>query len=220
MDFRELGNGRSVQRPTFDPEGLTDEAFTFKGKFEGDDILVGTGEFPEVKGEGTLARSLIRSVDLSGTRFSPLELSDVRFEDTDLSSASWQGVKARRTEIVRSRAMGLRLWLAAANDVYVDGCRLDYASIHVESVKGALVFHECMFREAMISGDLSNVVFSDCGLDGVEFEATKAAGCDLTTSQIAGARGLLGLRGAQITAGQAASAAIIIAAEAGLTVRD
>ncbi|GAA0522097.1 hypothetical protein GCM10011581_34700 [Saccharopolyspora subtropica] len=161
----------------------------------------------------------MRSVDLSGTKFSPLEFSDVRFEDVELSNAPWHGVRARRTEIVRSRTVGFRLSLASANDVHVDGCRLDYASIHVESVKGAPVFHSCTFREATISGGLSNVVFSDCSLDGVEFEATKAAGCDLTTSRIAGARGLLGPRGARIAAEQAASAAIIIATEAGLRVR-
>ncbi|GAA2813756.1 hypothetical protein GCM10010470_56520 [Saccharopolyspora taberi] len=71
---------------------------------------------------------------------SPLELADVRFEDVDLSNASWQAVKLRQAEIVRSRAIGFRLSIASADDVRVDGCRWDYAAIHVEGVKGALVF--------------------------------------------------------------------------------
>ncbi|MBB5152523.1 pentapeptide repeat-containing protein [Saccharopolyspora phatthalungensis] len=220
MDFRKLGNGLTVQRPSFDPDYLSNATFTFHGEFDGDEIRVESGEFTDLRGKGSLAHSFVRSVDLSGAQLSPLELSDVRFEDVELSSASWQSVKARRIEIIRSRAMGFRLSFESASDVYIDGCRLDYASIHVEAVKGALAFNECLFREATISGDLSNVVFQDCSLDGVEFESTKAMGCDLTTSQITGARGLIGLRGARVTAEQATSVAIQLAAEAGLTVSD
>lgn len=221
MDFRELGNRRSIRRPSFDLDDLDENKFTFRGEFDGDELLVESGEFSGVKGEGILARSLVRSVDLSESQLSPLELADVRFEDVNLSSASWQAVKMRRAEIVRSRAMGFRLSLESAHDIYIDGCRWDYASIHIEGVKGALVFNDCMFREATITGDLSNVMFRDCDLGGVEFEANKAVNCDLTTSRVTDvARGLLGLRGARITAEQAASAAFLIATEAGLTVSD
>jgi uncharacterized protein YjbI with pentapeptide repeats len=221
MDFRELGNRRSIQRPSFDLDNLDLNEFTFRGEFDGDELLVESREFSGVKGEGNLARSLVRSVDLSESQLSPLKLADVRFEDVDLSSASWQSVKLRRVEIVRSRAMGFRLSLESAQDVYVDGCRWDYATVRIEGVKGALVFNECMFREATLTGDLSNVIFRDCDLGGVEFEASKAVNCDLTTSRVADvACGLLGLRGARITAEQAASVASLIATEAGLTVSD
>ncbi|PKW18460.1 pentapeptide repeat-containing protein [Saccharopolyspora spinosa] len=221
MDFRDLGNRRSIQRPSIEIDDLTADDFTFHGEFDGDELLIDSSEFADVKGEGKLTGSLVRSTDLSRSHLSPLKLSDVRFEYVDLSSASWQGVKLHRAEIVRSRAMGFRISLASAQDVYIDGCRWDYATIHIEGVKGALVFNECLFREATITGDLSNVVFRDCDLGGVEFEANKAMNCDLTTSRVDEvARGLLGLRGARITAEQAASAAILIATEAGLTVTD
>ncbi|MBB5920945.1 uncharacterized protein YjbI with pentapeptide repeats [Actinoalloteichus hoggarensis] len=221
MDFRDLGDRRSIQRPSFELADLDENEFSFQGEFDGDELLVESGGFSHAKGEGTLARSLVRSVNLSESQLSPLELADVRFEDVDLSNASWQPVTMRRTEIIRSRTMGFRLFLESAKDVYIDGCRWDYSSIHIEGVKGALVFNDCMFREAVITGDLSNVMFRDCDLGGVEFEADKAANCDLTTSRVSDvARGLLGLRGARITAEQAGSAAILIAAEAGLTVSD
>ena len=51
MDFRKLGHGHTLQRPAFDPEELTDEAFTFKGEFDDDELLIESGEFAEVKGQ-------------------------------------------------------------------------------------------------------------------------------------------------------------------------
>jgi uncharacterized protein YjbI with pentapeptide repeats len=220
VDFRELANGRTVRRPALNLEDLTDEEFTFQGAFDGEDLRIESGEFADVTGDGSLENSLVRAVDLSGSRLGPLELADVRFEDVDLSNASWHSVAIRRAEIIRARGIGLRLFLASASDVYLHGCRLDYGAVHVESAKGPVVFEECTFREATLTGDLSKAVFLDCELEGVEFQATKAAECDLRTSNLLGARGLLSLRGARITAEQAVSAASLIATEAGLVVDD
>ncbi len=80
------------------------------------------------------------------------------------------------------------------------------------------MFAECRFREATITGDLSNVVFHECSLDGAGFEANKAVDCDLRTSDLLGARGVSRLRGARITLEQATSVAPVLAAEAGLSV--
>ncbi|MGH3903405.1 MAG: pentapeptide repeat-containing protein [Pseudonocardiaceae bacterium] len=124
----------------------------------------------------------------------------------------------RRAEWLHGRAIGLRLSAERLEDVYVEGVRLDYSVIHVERVKGLVVFCNCSFREAEISGDLSDVVFDECVLAGVRFAAQKAKGADLKTSRLDGAHGLLSLRGATITTEQALSIADQLAAEAGLSV--
>jgi uncharacterized protein YjbI with pentapeptide repeats len=119
---------------------------------------------------------------------------------------------------LRCRGIGLRLTVKHAGDVYAYDSRLDYAVVEVGRVKGLAVFDGCSFREAVISGDLSGVVFSDCDLTGTEFAASRAQGCDLRGSRLGAARGLLSLRGAKISADQAVDVADALAAEAGLVV--
>jgi uncharacterized protein YjbI with pentapeptide repeats len=107
-----------------------------------------------------------------------------------------------------------------AQDVYLSGCRFDQATLRIERVRGLVVFDGCVFTDAVVAGDLSSVVFTDCGFDDAEFAATKADGCDLRSSRLAGARGLLTLRGARITGDQSVAIAARLAAESGFVVED
>ncbi|HVQ98818.1 MAG TPA: hypothetical protein VMS16_08455 [Mycobacterium sp.] len=220
MEFRELTEGRSIQRPSIDRDDLSAESASFKGEFDLEYSLVDAGEQAGVTGEGSVAHSVVRRVDLSGSCLGPVTLTDTALEDVDLSNASVQRVTARRVDMLRCRAIGLRLSIEQASDLYVEGCRLDFAAIHIEKVKGIAAFAGCSFRETVISGCLSNVVFLDCDFADTEFEPANAKGCDLRMSRLVGARGLLGLRGALITTEQAASVADRLATEAGLIVRD
>lgn len=206
-----------MARPALD--GVLDEV-----KFpEGGDLdLVGArvvgGSAAGARGEGELRRCLLDSVDLSGSRFHPLTLTDVRLDRLDLSNAQWHGVVARQVELVSARAVGLGLSLDLAADLYVEQTRLDYAGVHLERVRGHAVFHDCSFRDARLGGDLSRVVFSDCDLTGAEFTATAARDTDLRSSRLAGARGLHSLRGAMVDPDQLIGIAAQLAAEAGLRV--
>jgi uncharacterized protein YjbI with pentapeptide repeats len=220
MEFRELTKGRSIQRPSIDHGELSVASAVFKGTFDLEYVFVETGEQVGVTGEGSVAHSVVRRVDLSRSCLGPVTLTDTALEDVDLSNASVQRVIVRRVEMLRCRAIGLRLSIELASDFYVEGCRFDFAAIHIEKVKGIAAFKECSFRETAISGYLSGVVFLDCDFADTEFEAASAKGCDLQMSRLAGARGLLSLRGALITAEQAASVAPRLATEAGLIVQD
>jgi uncharacterized protein YjbI with pentapeptide repeats len=220
VEFRELTDGRSIQRPSIDRDDLRVAILGFKGEFDHEYSLVEAGEQAGVTGEGSVAHSVVRRVDLSGCYLDPVTLADTSLEDVDLSNASVQRVIARRVEMLRCRAIGLRFFIEQASDLYVEGCRLDFAVIHIEKVKGIAAFVGCSFRETVISGCLSGVVFLDCDFADTEFEAASAKGCDLRMSRLAGARGLLSLRGGLITAEQAVSVADRLAVEAGLIVRD
>ncbi|SFT74441.1 hypothetical protein SAMN04487904_10761 [Actinopolyspora lacussalsi subsp. righensis] len=220
MEFRELSDEQRMRRPEFDVERLYPREVTFRGEFEEEEIRVSSGECAGAEGSGQLARALVRDTDLSGSRFARLVLSDVRFGNTDLSNASWQAVHARRVEFERSRAIGLRISLESALDVYAAECRFDYAMIHVNKVKGLLVFDECDLRETVFTGDLSNVVLRNCALDDAEFDPSGANGCDLRGSTLDNTRGLSRMNGARISVDQAASTAVLLATEVGLWIRD
>jgi len=213
-----VSSGRSVRRPAIDEDDLAEEQSAFKGEFAYEDARFSGGDQAGVSGEGSLRRCVVTGVDLSGAHLSGLDLMDVCLRDVDLSNASLGVGTARRGELLHSRAVGLRLTLKQASDVYVQDTRLDYAIVEVGWVKGLAVFDGCSFREAVITGDLSGVVFANCDLTGAQFDVSRARGCDLRGSRLGDARGLLSLRGAKISADQAVAAADALAAEAGLVV--
>lgn len=219
MEFREFDTVR-IQRPSLDRGDLTEEPAAFKGDFDLESIRIGHGDQTGVHGEGSLSHAVVTGVGLSGARLSPLMLSDVAFDDVDMSNAALPDTTARRVEFVNCRGIGLQFAMKQATDFYAEQCRFDYATIRIDKVKNAAVFSECSFRETVFVGDLSNVIFSDCDLNATEFEVSRAADCDLRSSRLTDVRGLLTLRGAKITTEQAVSVARIIATESGLSVDD
>lgn len=218
VHVRELGDGRTLRRPVIDDDQLSGEPAAFGGEFEHELVRVDGGEQTECHGRGSLSESVFTGVDLTATTLHPLTATDVRFEQVELSNAVLRDVVWRRVELVRCRAVGLRVDVRQLSDVYVEGCRFDYAALRIEQVKGPVAFRECTFREATIVGDLTGVVFVDCDFAAAEFDAVAAKGCDLRSSRLVGARGLLTLRGAQISPDQAVAVADQLAAEAGLRI--
>ncbi|WP_253840532.1 pentapeptide repeat-containing protein [Actinokineospora globicatena] len=216
MEFLTVA-GKSIQRVAIEDD-LSAESPNFRGEFDYRDIRLVHSDQSGVVGEGSLSTVFISEVDLSGAQLNPVTLSNVRCEDVTLSNSAISVETARRTEIVRSQAIGLQLAIAHAVDFYAEECRFDYATIRFDKVKNAAIFRRCSFRESVLAGDLSNVVFDDCELIETEFDAARATGCDLTGSRLVGVRGLLALRGARIYSDQASALAGQLAAEAGLIV--
>jgi uncharacterized protein YjbI with pentapeptide repeats len=199
-------------------DDVTEARADFDGEFEFDTVRIEGGDQTNAVGEGTINTAIVERVDLTQAKLGPLTLANVLLRNVELSNASLQRVVARRTAIRASRAIGLKLSLDLAMDLSVEDCRLDYAILNVEKVKGVAVFRGCTFREATISGDLSNVRFQDCDFVETEFRVTRAAKCDLRSSRIDSSKGLLSLRGAMISPEQAVAISGMIAAEAGLIV--
>jgi uncharacterized protein YjbI with pentapeptide repeats len=219
MEFREISENRRVQRPSIEDEDLELASVGLKGEFAFEEVHVEGGGFSGTTGEGRLARSVLKAVNLSETVVEPLALADVRLSGCILSNARWNQVDARRVEIVRSQLVGWQLEFELAQDVYVGDCRADFASFGFESVKGLVVFERCKFKEAEFSGNLSRAVFLDCDLADADFSAvTDARGLDLRESKLVDAKGLLSLRGARVTDDQVLQIAGDLAREVGLAV--
>lgn len=219
MEFREF-DGTKIQRPSLETDDLSAQAAGFRGEFAYDLALVDGGDQEAVSGEGEITRSQVNRVKLVGATLAPLEIRDSLFSGTDFSRAKMPRTAAQRVEFANCRAAGAQLTFVQASDVYAQDCQFDYGIIRIERVKHAAVFSGCSFRETLLAGDLSNVLFVDCSFIGTEFEASAATGCDLRGSTFEGVKGLLSLRGARITSEQALSAATTIAAESGFVVRD
>ena len=194
--WRELGEKRRIRRPSGGTEPADERA---------EEMAVGAG---------------CAGLALSETRRLPLSLIDSVLRRCDLSAAVWQAVTMRQVELLDCRALGWRLSVDLAQDVYLSDCRFDAATLRISRVRGLVVFDGCTFTDAAVAGDLSSVVFTRCTFDGAEFAATAAEGCDLRDCTLGAARGLLTLRGARVTTDQAVAFAPRLASEAGFTVED
>jgi hypothetical protein len=202
------------REPDVDVDGLP----PFDGPIEDDvDVYrarVG-GDHTGRRGGGEITQAVLDGAVLAETRFDPLSLTDVRVRRADLSNAVWEGVTARRVVFDGCRAVGWRVIAEFAEDVAVQGCKWEHGGLYLARSRGAVVFRDCTFAGTTIRGDLSRVVFDSCDLAGAEFAASAAAGCDLRTSRLEGAHGLLTLAGAVITPEQALEIAHLLAAEVG-----
>lgn len=217
---RDVGEGRFVARPVREEADPADGEAGFGAGVRVTGARIEGGKHAGVAGEAELRSAVLDGVDLSGSRLQPVELVDSTLRGVDLSNAVWQRVDARRTELVDCRGTGLRLSIDVAADLWVSDSRFDYAVLRLDRVRGLAVFSGCSFREAEFAGALDRVVFDGCDLAGVEFAAGSAAGCDLRSSSLVGARGLATLRGARVTVEQTLTVADRLAAELGLSVEE
>ncbi|MGH8609981.1 MAG: pentapeptide repeat-containing protein [Gammaproteobacteria bacterium] len=220
MKFRDVAGGRIIASPSLDDDELERSPCSFQGEFDLDRLHVRGGDSFGSRGQGSITHSIVSDIDLTGATLCPLVVSDARLKGVDLSNSTIREAALRRVEWLHGRAIGLCLSVDRLEDIYAEGVRFDYATVHIERVKGMVIFHGCSFREAEIGGDLSDIVFDECELNGVQFSARTARGADLKTSRLDGAHGLLSLRGAKITAEQALSIADQLAVEAGISVEN
>lgn len=221
MEFRDLGDRRSVQRPSIEADELAPYTRPLKGELSVEDALIEDAQAVSLTGEGQISRSRITgNSTLAETVYRPLELQDVCLEGTDVSNARWGQARLARVEMTGCRGIGWQLHVADAGDVYAEDCRMDMALVEIEKTRGLVVFRNVSLREATFRGRLDQVLLLDCDLRDAEFEVTSARGADLRGSQLAGARGLLGLRGATVADTQVLELAGHLVAEAGITVSE
>ena len=154
-------------------------------------------------------------VDLSGTHFARLALTDVRLERCAAVNAEWPETTWRRVEIDGCQAIGLIASEARFEDVTFRECNLRLATFRFSAFK-AVRFERCVMDEADFAGaDLSGVVFVGCDLRNADLSTTKLIGADLRGSNLDGLRvDAPALRGAIVDPTQA----VVLARALGLVV--
>lgn len=131
------------------------------------------------------------------------KVTNAEFRNVDLSSHRWNGVTVSRARFVDCRMMGIRISDVSFSDVLFEGCQLDYADFSRVRAKGSVTFVNCKLKEsAFEDSDLSGIVFADCLLQDAEFSSAKMAGTDLRGSDLSGVKGLLSLKGVEVTSEQ------------------
>ncbi len=207
-----------LRRPAVNLEDLATDATLLRGHFELDERRI-AGDHSGVRGEGSVTRSLLAGTGLAGASLGPVDCTDTVFDGVDLSNSRWSDVTARRVELTGCRATGWAVSLDRLEDAGFYHCRFDFSVWECRRSAGIVLFENCTFRDASFSGQLDGFVFRNCNFEGIHFDASSAVGSDLRDSRLQGMRGLITLRGAQISADQLTEVGEILAAEIGITIR-
>jgi uncharacterized protein YjbI with pentapeptide repeats len=167
----------------------------------------------------------VRGLWLKDARVVDLDLDrpewlDLIVEDCDVSGVVATGFAIRRAEIHRSRIRGVTLANGQVDDVLVEGCPTDGLSFRFSRLR------HVVFRDCDLSGTdfyrttFEHVTIVDSNLQRADFGAADVKCLSLQNCDLAGVRGVAGLRGATLDADDLPALAFPLAAEVGIAVRD
>ncbi|MFC4425568.1 pentapeptide repeat-containing protein [Deinococcus navajonensis] len=135
---------------------------------------------------------VFRGVSLRSAHWRGVRLTDVQFEDCDLSGALREEASLTRVTFSNCRLMGLRLPEARLRDVLVSGSQAALSFWFRADARHLWLDHcdltEASFQEARLPG----AVFRGCRLSRSDFQGALLEDADLRGSDLHGTR--LGLR--------------------------
>jgi len=128
-----------------------------------------------------VSQVMFKNVVFTGVRWPNAKITDTVFEQSDLSNADFSRCFMERVQFRNCKMVGINMSEASLRNVVINNCNASYAVLrYFKCSKSA--FHNTSFTEADIySAALTDVGFSCCNLDRVQFTGTKLAGIDLST---------------------------------------
>lgn len=132
------------------------------------------------------------------------QLTDVRFENCDLSNISFAGTTFYRVEFISCKLLGTNLSETTLNHVRMEGCSSRYINLAMSKMR-TVRFTNCDFRTGSFNDSkLLAAAFDNCELTEADFSHTPLKGIDLRTNRIAGIQlNIADLRGAIVNPMQA-----------------
>lgn len=132
------------------------------------------------------------------------QLTDVRFENCDLSNISFAGTTFYRVEFISCKLLGTNFSETTLNHMRMEECSGRYINLSMSKMRTAR-FAGCDFRTGSFNDSkLLTAAFDNCELPEADFSHTSLKGIDLRTNRIAGIQlNIADLRGAIVTPMQA-----------------
>ena len=131
-------------------------------------------------------RSILRRIDLSGTRLGRVTLRDAALSKCDMANAVWRAGYWNRVELQNCRMTGLDLAGSSLSHITFTDCKADLACFSQVTCK-AVNFENCGLHEVDFQGaDLRGCSFRGCDLRGAQLSETKLDGVDLRDAKIEG----------------------------------
>jgi len=160
--------------------------------------------------------SVLKRVQLAGSRFGSAVWKDVRFVGCDLANVRAHRLVLLRVEFVDCRLAGFSSAAVEWQDVLLQDCDLRYAQFQEAKCRNC-EFEGCHWEDADLQqADLSGVLFRRCQLARADLRAAHLQNTDFRSSEIEGLQvGTGDLRGAIVDPAQA----MILAHLLGLQIR-
>ncbi len=156
---------------------------------------------------------IFRNVTIAESTLHAIELTDVIFENCDLSNVNFSDAFVHRTEFRNCKLIGTDFSRGRFQNVRMVDCIGDFASFRFGKLKGTVFtncrlvssdyyqavlthveFLECDIDQATLAGcRLKEIDLSDCSFTGVHVDIEDLAGCIISAEQAASFAGLLGL---------------------------
>jgi uncharacterized protein YjbI with pentapeptide repeats len=159
--------------------------------------------------------------DLDDGAPEPPELGDL--VDAAVSGRDWanldaRGLTAQRVELRLCRLTGTELAEATVRDATFEECRVDLVGLR-HAVLERVVFRDCRMTECdFYAASLKDVLFERCELREATFSTSRLERVELRGCDLAGLRGVEGLRGVRMPWPDVVENAALFAAAAGIEI--
>ncbi|WP_342564648.1 pentapeptide repeat-containing protein [Paenibacillus sp. FSL R7-0345] len=149
---------------------------------------------------------LFKNVTISESTLRAIELTDVVFENCDLSNVDFSEAFVHRTEFRQCKMIGTDFTRARFQNVSVIDSLCDFSSFRFGKLK-LIGFSQCSLNSAdYYQADFQKVSFEDCTIDQAVMAGVKLKDTDLSSCEFSGLQvDIEDLPGCIISADQAAS---------------
>ncbi|WP_151733025.1 pentapeptide repeat-containing protein ['Paenibacillus yunnanensis' Narsing Rao et al. 2020] len=149
---------------------------------------------------------IFRNVTIAESALPSIELTDVIFENCDLSNVNFSEAFIHRTEFRRCKMLGTDFSDARLQNVRLIDCLADFANFRMGSFKQVAFESSSLISSDFYRCGLNSVAYSKCNIDQTNLAGCKLKDIDLSDCDFTGFLvDIPDLQGCVISAGQAAA---------------
>ncbi|MDR6868407.1 uncharacterized protein YjbI with pentapeptide repeats [Microbacterium resistens] len=197
------------------PPALEDAEGARRGDHFGQRIALRTGDLAHAQLEQCVLYGTADGADLTGATVMDVEIQDPQTPTLVLRNAS-----LRRVRIVGGRIGTLDLTDARVAELEIRGVRIDYLTFGGARVEDVEIADSALRALDLPHATLSRVRFTGCRADEVDARGLRAEDVDLRGLDTLSYLDVLSLKGATMSSRQIELLAGVLAAAAGIDVRD
>lgn len=149
---------------------------------------------------------MFKNVTITESSLGGIELTDVIFENCDLSNVDFSEAFVHRTEFRHCKMIGTDFTRGRFKNVRILDCVGELASFRFGNLKQVAFEHSSLVSSDYYQASLDDVSFTECNIDQAMLEGCKLNGIDLSDSEFGSLKvDIQDLPGCIISAAQAAT---------------
>ncbi len=160
------------------------EIIVKKAEFTTDAKVIKKAELIKAIREGTIDKTTLRFVDLSGANLSRANLKEANLSGANLSGANLRGANLRKADLKEANLSGADLSGANLKEANLSGANLSGADLFEANLSGANLSGADLFEANLSEADLSGANLSGADLIGANLSEANLGGADLSRADL------------------------------------